>query len=186
MGQYLAVGISTKISISIEEVEKQKITLEETLQKMQQSFHFAPDIYDFAEEKGVWKWVLKKEIWEGELFNFLKVFYPLVYTNKKDSDYIDVLEKFSQTQANTWLELAVEKSFEAFQMDNYGEDERMYFDEKAFKPKLIVSFTTVALTMEGKIIMETYGRLFNFFKYCVQNNFKEFQISKAIRVYITG
>ena len=102
MGQFLAMGIATQLAVSKEKAEKEKITLEEVLQKMQQTLHFTADIYDFSEEKGYWTWTLKKKIWEG------------------------------------------------------------------------------------KIVMEEYGGLFNFFRLCFQKAFPEFQMSKALRVYITG
>jgi hypothetical protein len=40
--------------------------------------------------------------------------------------------------------------------------------------------------MEGKIVMETYGRQFRFFKYAMVQAFKEFMLAGALRVYITG
>ena len=186
MGQFLAMGIATQLAVSKEKAEKEKITLEEVLQKMQQTLHFTADIYDFSEEKGYWTWTLKKKIWEGELFNFLKAIYPLLYVDKQHTDYEEVLGKLSETPASSWLELAEGKSFTSFQLDEYGENERLYFNEKPFRPKITVNFDSVALAMEGKIVMEQYGGLFNFFRLCFQKAFPEFQMSKALRVYITG
>lgn len=186
MGQYLAIGITTRLSISKDEATKAKISFEEVLQKMQHTLYFAPDIYDFSEEKGYWLWILKKAIWEAELFNFLKTIYPMLHTEKGYSDYEKALVKLSETNPSTWLELANDKSFSSFQIDKYGENERLYFNEKPFIPKITVSLESVALAMEGKIMMETYGGFFNFFKICIQKAFPNSQISKAIRVYITG
>lgn len=186
MGQFLAVGITTNLSISKEKAEKEKITLDEAIQNLNQNKHFLPEIYDFTDEKGLWKWSLKQEIIEAELLDFLKALYPLLYISKKYTDYDEVLEKLSQTNASSWIELANAKSFESFQIDEYGESERLYFDEKPFQPKLTVDFTSIALAMEGKIMMEVYGGLFNFFKISLQKAFPEFQLSKALRVYISG
>jgi hypothetical protein len=186
MGQYLALGITTKLTVSKEEAAEVKISLDEVLQKMQQTLHFSSDIYDFSEEKGYWSWTLKKAIWEDELLNFLKTIYPLLYLDKGYEDYEEVLEKLSQYEASSWLEIAEGKSFSSFQIDHYGEDERLYFNDKPFRPKIKVSLESVALAMEGKIMMEVYGGFFNFFKLCIQKAFPDYQISKAIRVYITG
>ncbi len=186
MGQYLAIGISTKLTVSTAAAVKVKISIEDVLQKMQQTLHFSADIYDFSEEKGYWTWTLKKDIWEGELLHFLQTIYPLLYLNKEYTDYDEVLDKISQSQASSWLELAKNKEFTAFQIDKYGEDEYLYFEEKPFQPKLTVGLESVALAMEGKIMMETYGRFFTFFNLCFQKAFPDFQMSKAIRAYITG
>lgn len=186
MGQYLAIGITTRVSVSKESADKAKITFEEVLQKMQQKLHFSADIYDFSEQNGSWLWELKKEVWEAELSDFLKTIYPMLYTEKKYANYDEVLDKIYQTQSSTWLDIAKDKSFVAFQIDKYGESDYLYFDEKPFSPKVVVNYTSVALAMEGKIIMETYGGFFNFFILCFQKAFPNFQLSKAIRVYITG
>lgn len=186
MGQYLAIGITTRLTISKEEATKAKISFEEALQKMQQTLNFSADIYDFSEEKTYWLWSLKKEIWECELLHFLKTIYPLLYINKAYTVYEEVLKALSETAAQNWLKLAEDKSFSSFQIDEYGESERLYFDEKPFQPKISVNSKSVILAMEGKIMMEVYGNFFKFFMLCVQKAFPNFQISKAIRVYITG
>lgn len=186
MGQYLAVGLITKLSVSKKQAEKAKITLDEAVQNLTQNTHFRAEVYDFSAEEETWVWTLKKEIWESELYDFLKIIYPLLYINKEYADYDEVIEKLSQTDPTSWMELANKKSFTAFQMDKYGASEWLSFDEKPFKPELTVNYISVALAMEGKIMMETYGSMFNFFKICVQKSFAEFQLSKAIRIYITG
>lgn len=186
MGQYLAIGITTSLSISKEEATKAKISLEEALQKMQQTLNFSAEIYDFSEEKTFWLWSLKKEIWESELLNFLKTIYPQLYNNKAYTDYEEVLQTLSEKDAPKWLELAEDKSFSSFQIDDYGENDRLYFYEKPFQPKISVNSKSVMLAMEGKIMMEVYGGFFKFFMLCVQKAFPNFQMSKAIRVYITG
>lgn len=186
MGQFLALGIATRFSVSKEEAEKGKLALTDVLPKMQQTIHFAPDIYDFSEEKGYWTWTLKKTVWEGELLIFLKEIYPLLYVNKSYADFDDVLQKLAETPASSWRELAAGRSFESFQLDEYGESTRLYFEEKPFRPTLSVGFDGVILAIEGKIAMETWGKLFNFFALSFQKAFPAFQLSKAVRVYITG
>jgi hypothetical protein len=186
MGQYLAMGIATSVAISKEKAEKEKLTLEEVIQKMQNTLYFAPEIYDFTEEKTYWVWTLKKQIWEKELLSFLKVLYPLFYTGRNSGDYVEVIEKLGKEPPATWLLLAGDKPFEAFQLDEYGEYGQLYFDDKPFKPNLKVSYECIALATEGKIAMETYGQFFSFFMLCFQKAFPKFQLSKAIRVYITG
>ncbi len=186
MGQYLAMGIMTRVATSKEKANKEHIQLETVLQKMQQTFHFAPELYDFTDHANYWVWELKKDIWEPELSSFLKEVYPLLYAQQSSTDCDDVLEKLSSTPASSWLQIAKEKSFEAFQFDEYGEGEYLHFKELTFQPTLKVSVESVALAMEGKIVMEVYGQLFHFFQYCFQKTFSSFQLSKAIRLYITG
>ena len=67
----------------------------------------------------------------------------------------------------------------------YGEPYYLKFD-KPFVPTTAIHFSTIMLSLEGKIFMEMSARQFNFFKYCIQQTFAEFSIAKAIQVYITG
>lgn len=186
MGQFLAVGISTKLIVSKEKAEKGDLSLDEVLQKMKQSIHFHPSIYDFSDEDGYWRWNLKKQIWEEELLGFLNEFYPLLNINKSYTDFEDVLKKLAEIPTSDWLELAENKSFSSFQFDEYGENEWLYFEEKPFRPKISIGFDSVLLELEGKIIIESWGKLFNLFAFSIQKAFPTFQLSKAIRVYITG
>lgn len=185
MEQFLAIGIATQFTVSKEKAEKGKIALEDVLQKMQEIIHFAPEIYDFAEESGHWKWTLKKQVLETELLDFLSEIYPLLYADKSYTGYEDVLKKLAGKPPASWLNVAEDKSFESFKMDRYGENECLSFDEKRFQPKFSLAFDCITLCREGKISMETYGLLFSFFVRSVQKSFPIFQLSKSIRVYIT-
>lgn len=187
MGQYLAMGIMTQVATSKEKARKDNIQLDTALQKMQQTFHFTPELYDFTDDANYWVWQLKHDIWEGELLPFLKEVYPILfYMQHSSTDYEGVLKKLSSEPATSWLDIAKDKRFEAFQFDEYGEDEYLYFKELNFQPTLKVSIESVALAMEGKIVMEAHGQLFHFFQHCFQKTFTSFQLSKAIRFYITG
>lgn len=108
----------------------------------------------------------------------------LVYSGRKQ-DFEDTIEMLKKSEPDTWLKLSDEERCEEFRLDKYGEPEYLYFD-KPFKPCAKIFSTAIMLSNEGKIIMEEFGRQFDFFKYCIQETFSEFSIAKAIRVYISG
>ncbi len=183
MGQYLATGIVLKCSTEKANLEKYKITKDELIEEMQKQIYFAPEIYDLTEENEYYKFKLKTEIFENQLIPFLEQYYTLYYKNS--NDYKQTLEKLKNSKAQHWFEIADQKSEQAFQIDKYGHNDVVYF-KKDFLPEAEIYSTQILLTIEGKIIMETYGEHFNFFKYCLIKAFPDFEMAKAVRMYITG
>ena len=183
MGQFLAIGLITKQIIPKDQLEKGKISNEELISKMQKELHFNPVIFDFTENEKNIVFKLKKELFESELIPFLEKFYPLIYIN--NNLYLETLKELKNSKSENWLSLAEDKSCEEFQIDNYGIEDNLCFD-KAFKPRVSVYYESILLSMEGKIMMESYGRQFNFLKLCMIEMFKEFRLAGALRVYITG
>ena len=51
---------------------------------------------------------------------------------------------------------------------------------------LAVGIMTKQLSSEEKIMMESSGNLFPFFESNIRDTYKQFALSKAIRVYILG
>ncbi len=183
MGQFLAIGLVTKQIIPKDQLEKGKISNEELILKMQKELHFNPVIFDFTENEKNIVFKLKKELFESELIPFLEKFYPLIYIN--NNLYLETLKELKNTTSDKWLPFAEHKSCEQFQMDDYGAEDNLYFD-KDFQPRVKIFNKSILLSMEGKIMMESYGRQFNFFKLCMTEMFKEFRLAGALRVYITG
>jgi hypothetical protein len=85
-------------------------------------------------------------------------------------------------KSSKWIDWAKTKPEEAFQYDEYGMED--YLNEKF--TDISINYNCIALSLEGKIMMETYGKQFNFFKRMINEGFKEYSISGATRVYITG
>lgn len=183
MGQYLVSGIVTESVISKEKLTKYKISTEDLIKEMKYQLLFENDLYNLEENDEYIIFKLKNDIIERELLNFLEVYYPIYYY--KNNVYKEALEKIKKTNSQDWIKLAENKSMEAFQIDSYGEEDYLSFDID-FRPTITVSHTTIMLTIEGKIFMEEYGSHFRLAKYCIKQAFKEFKISGAIRVYISG
>jgi len=184
MGQFLATGLVSRMSVSKAEMQQGKITIEEIRERLEKIYYYDLSIFDEKEEDEYISWTINNKFMEEELISFLKEFlYRITSSSKNANDAIDSLEK--RGVAN-WLEIAEEKDLYDFQIDEYGEREYMYFSNKDFRPTVKINFTCVMLSAEGKIMMEEYGRQFNFYKYCMIQAFSNFKIASALRVYITG
>jgi len=180
MGQYLAIGLVTEINISKENVEDAKINTKQLQTEMINQLHFLPEIFNLTETDKYYKFKLKDEIFHSQLIPFLEKFYPKIYL--KDSGYSTVIDELKNKPATEWLTWANDKPEEEFQFDSYGTRDYLEIKNKSIK----LNYNAIMLSMEGKILMEEYGRQFNFFKYCMIQTFAEFLLASALRVYITG
>ncbi len=96
--------------------------------------------------------------------------------------YDKIIKKLKTLPPSEWLQWAAEQPEEAFQFDEYGMRDYMEANHR----KICVYYDCLLLSMEGKIMMEVFGRQFKFFKYTMMQTFKQFSIAGALRTYITG
>ncbi len=180
MGQYLAIGLATTVGVKKPEVAKAKLTIDHVQEQMRHKLHYVPDIYHLREDDEWYDFHLDDDIFHTQLLPLLKTLYPLLYPNAVYYD--DILQKLATISPSEWLQLAKNKSEEAFQFDQYGESDYL----EANHSNIHVHYESLLLSMEGKMMMETYGRQFAFLKYTMMRTFQQFSLAGALRIYITG
>lgn len=180
MGQFLAIGLVTKIGVEKKEVDKAQLNLKQLQKKMKEELHYIPEIYVASDEEDFYQFILKDDIFHAQLIPFLKEIYPFLYDSSMYYD--NIIKKLKTLPPSEWLQWAAGKPEEAFQFDEYGMQDYMMINHR----KIRVSYDCLLLSMEGKIIMEVFGRQFKFFKYTMIQTFKQFRIAGALRTYITG
>jgi len=186
MGQYLAMGLTYKISASLNEMKKKQISKEELRQELEQNLLFDMKLYDETETNKSLVFTLKNQELEKGLIPFLEVFYPVAYGKQKEKKYEAVLRELQATPSTQWLELAEENRYYAFQYDPYAEPGYISFS-KPFNPGIGIDFGCIMLTAgHGKIVTEGIDNLMGIFKYCMIGTFKEHPIVKSMQIYISG
>ena len=185
MSQYLAIGLNISMRISKAKMEKAQLDADGLCRELTNQRHLASDIYVRRETEGEFILELEEEILQRELVPFLEAFYPQVYPRMENYGYDRVLEKLKSTPPADWLRLGEDKEFYAFQADDCGRRIRFELD-KPFRPSIEVVCDTILLSLEGKIMMEEFGRQFSFFQYCIRRAFSQFALAGAVCVYITG
>ena len=185
MGQFLAIGLRIKATIYKDEMEKHLNgkTIDDVLGQIEAKFGLS-DIYDRNEKDDCYVYSLKKDILDKEYVPFIERFYALRYSegNKHDSGVaIEELKKLADTSAR--LAVLEDRSFQTYQ-EGDGVD---YFDTNEYGTSYIRIYNYNAiLSIDGKIIMECYGELFDFFRRCIVAQMPEFELSKALTVWIDG
>ncbi len=183
MGQFLATGLVTEVYVSKKEMKQMETSADKLIHEMKSCLHFRSELYYQREDEEYFVFNLKDKIFHEELIPFLGKLYPLIYHQKERTDFDFALAALKSNAPDNWLKLAENKKYEAFQLDSYGMPTYLY---RPFGRKIRIYYNSIILSMEGKIVMETYGRQFSFYQYCIAQTFAEFALAGAIRVYITG
>ncbi len=180
MGQFLAIGLATHIGVKKPDVDKAQLTIEQLQEKMKHELHYVPEIYVVSDQNAVYSLRLNDDIVQTQLLPFLHAIYPLLYP--RTASYDTILHTLHTLPPSEWLQWAKGKSEEAFQYDPYGMGDSV----EANHVRIRLSYECLLLSMEGKIVMEEFGRQFNFLTYTMMRTFRKFSIAGALRIYITG
>ena len=182
MGQYLAIGLRLKATVRKEKQLDGK-SVEEILGKVEDKFNLSK-IYERHEEETYYEYSIKKEVLDKELVPLIEKFYALRYTKDERTDAADVIEALNALpDTSSRLEMLNDRSYQTYQA---GDDmDSFYLD--VFPPmKIRVCSHNAILSIDGKIAMECYGRVFDFFSRCIAAQLQKFALSRALTVWIDG
>jgi hypothetical protein len=186
MGAYLAIGIATNYKASKREVEA--VSIEKVIEKMTSEIGFDANLYEVEETESSWKWNIKSDKIQSEFVPFLEHFYGVMNKFIRLDDAEKVIQKLKSEQPKSLQAFIEDDSFYNFQ-ESYSNDSYDFSFEKEgslMKNKVRISSDVITLVMTGKIMMEEEGGFFEFFEAMIHQNFNTFNLSKNIRVYITG
>ena len=104
-----------------------------------------------------------------------------IYERREEETYYEALKALPDTSAR--LELLNERRFQTYQAG----DDMDYFYIDVFPPMEIrVCSNNAILSIDGKIAMDCYGRVLDFFSRCIAAQLQDFALSKALTVWIDG
>lgn len=183
MGRFLSIGLRLNASVKKSDVERLKwleLPLEETLARLEQE-HNLSEIFDREERDGYYLYTLKRELLDRELLPFLEKFYALRYADNSHN-YSKALD-FLKNQPDTASRLAVldHREFQCFQA---GDSEDYFSPTQNGMDDIRINGYNILLSIDGKIIMECYVSVFNFFRRCIAAQLSEFKLSKALHVWL--
>ena len=183
MGRYLIIGLKLEACVYKDRINKyvsERRTKTDILAELENTFRLGSE-YDRKEEEDCYTYSLKQEICDKELLSFLKRFYDLRYIGEnRESD--TVMEKLSALSPQERLNLLEQKRFECFQEDE--KTHYCYLDNCGWF-EIPVYTRKIVLSMDGKIIMECYNEILDFFRRCIAKQLEDFRLTKALDVYLS-
>ncbi len=189
MGRMLAIGINHAFSVSQSAAKKADKTLEDAISIVRE--RLTPEnLYDMHIEEGYNKeqyalFTLKSEIIKQEIVPFIDDFFQLCFGGR-NYDRDEILERLKTVETyQDMLDYASEKSCDNFQNDEYGDPIWMEV-EGTFRTELKINHDAVIICLEGKILMETYGRIFGLLRRLLAEKLSKYKLANTLDVYITG
>lgn len=183
MGQFLVIGIATSIVANVKQ-QRLKLTTEDLRKSLEKKYNKS-GIYDVEEtDDGYVTLDLKSEVAESEWEALIGDFYKLRFPNES-RELVDFDELRSRHSLEEWIELADQRKFECYQTaDIYYCG---YEDEINGWPQYIrASLGMIALSLDGKIVMECYGSVLDFFTRLIREKLSKYRLSESLFVDICG
>lgn len=183
MGQFLMIALKLELGVKKDYIRKhvkEDRSEEYILNQMEKKLNL--ENYNRKEYDEYYGYELSKEILDSELMTFLKRFYDFRYAGGYNYKSDVVISKLEPLSTDERLELLEERSYQCYQEDR--KYDVFYLDNDSWSEIPYISKEMI-LSMDGKIIMECYGEILDFFKRCIISNFKDLKISSAIDVYIS-
>lgn len=179
MGTVLCVGICRKFSISKEDMNRKKFSLDDIEKALSADFDL--DMFVRSEDERAIRWKLKDEFLCGsDLVKFLKSQYELYDESEDYSQYYDTIGTVNGYEALE--ELANEQSGPHFQkLDGYCFE---HLKVSRFE-SIMVYYNLFAFIAVGKIFMEQYSLMMRYFERLIRNSHAQHPVAKAVKVLIS-
>ena len=184
MGQYLTIGVATKISVSKDSAKRQASASPERVKEALELNYNKSGIYTVEETEDNVLLKLRPEIAEAELMDMLQDFYALRYSGKDEyiRKMMETLKK--HTKWEEWQAIADEKRFYYFQQDPSVITSTPC--PGGWTDSLTTYVEQILLSADGKIIMECWGSLFRFFTLLIKERLSKYRLADSLMVAISG
>jgi len=182
MGQFLAIGLVTRFSVSKNDLTSANIDLTEFEHTLSEKLNYIVSYFERTESEEYFTYSLTNEQLETEMVPFLRTLYPMLYPDSP-AMYTTVLSELSTKTAKEILKYAEDQPEESFQDDGYAMNDRISINKRRIS---IHYRNIIMLALEGKIVMEEYGKIFAFVKKCMTLALPDQKMASCLRMYITG
>lgn len=177
MGTFLHIGLRARLSASKAESPAQTDALRTHLRNA-----IDLSIYDEQESDNEFVWSLKPDLIENELVPFLRKQFSLIPSEGKRDSRQETLAELTSIKTVAELETWCEEA-ESY-IGHWDGYDSLTIGEGRQRQRIAVE--TFVFVSEGKIMMETYGGVFDYFETLIGLANPEFQLAKAATVSISG
>ena len=175
MGQYLAVGVATKIFV--EKRGEKKENLRDEFNK-----NFNLKLYDIYEEEKYFILMLKKDIFEKNILELIREMKPKT-RQEDDDDYNNIEMELCKKKYDEILEIAKEKKLYKFQ---FFEGSEFTNDVTYMLKKSRIAFCDIiGIEIDGKAFFECYYNIFSFLRNSIIESLKN-ELRDTIVVTLIG
>lgn len=180
MGQYLTTAIATSFRVSnktLQQISENENEAEAKHKLLNAFVGTNDDIFTHTKNDDTHIFAVKEEILKKEWLPFLTQFYQDFYGESHQESQA-VLEALSVLDTPKKY---MKSEYECYQQDHYAGG-YIYIDNQ----RIGIGYEPVMLTLEGKIMMECYGKHFTFIEKMITKTYSQFKLANMVKVYISG
>lgn len=179
MAQFMAVALKATIVIAKKRIVADRIPTEVALETV--TTHYDLSLYDYSETDHFHLWKLKDDLLTAEIVPFLNSVYKFYY-DKDEGNYETLVGEIKRRKDyDSVFKIAKNAEYEHFELDN---KQYSQFHLKKFGKHLQVDFNYIQLFKSERLRMDTFDKMMMFLSNCMQKTFSEFELSKALDIYI--
>ncbi|HQS83957.1 MAG: hypothetical protein B7Y25_06060 [Alphaproteobacteria bacterium 16-39-46] len=184
MGTYLATGIVQQIVIPKEKPLRYDISVEMIIEGLRKELDI--NCYQYSEDADDYIWKINPKVLECNLGDFLEAQFQM-YT-KKECPYMKetIVKVKESTTGDQLLELAEQSEVINFQVVDCLYNHINIVRPDGFDFNIVAHYKLISFFLDGKIIMECYGNIFNYFEKNIRLQRAQYPIVDCVKVMITS
>jgi hypothetical protein len=188
MGQYLITGLIKIISINKSDVKSKysnkTISLDQIKSAVYKSIN--SDNYNFTETDECYIWSIKPSLFDKDFEIFLEDQYLIYEKDKLKGGQKEIIEKIKEIQSGEEIiKIAEESTNVYFRCINNIYDSFTILHDGMWHDYVYADFTLIALFVDGKIIMECYGSILDYFSSILRKQHTLYPVAECMGVFIS-
>lgn len=187
MGTYLVTGIVKDIAIPKKYMRPTTLSIDNITDSLRDELNL--DHYSFKEDEDGYYWGIKPEILvTGNIVEFLDAQFQMYQPHKSLNGYMEqVLAELGKAKTGQEIiDVACEQELKNFKYFDYFIEYISVKLNEHFDGDVRVHYGVMAYFIDGKIIMECYGRILSYFEHLLRLQRNKFPIVDCVKVMISS
>lgn len=179
MAQFLTIALTATIVVSKKRIFNDRIPVEVAIETVENNYDLS--IYDYFETEHFHLWKIKQDILDAEIIPFLEGMIKFYY-DKEEANYQGLIGAIKRNKSyDSLFKLAKDAEYEHFELDN---KQYAQFSLKKLGRHLQVDYNHIQLLTSERLRIDNFDKTFMFLLNCLKKSFSEFQLNKALEMYI--
>ena len=175
----MAIALKATIVIVKKRILADRIPSDVAIETVTENYDLS--LYDYSETEHFHLWKLKQDILTAEIVPFLESVFKFYY-DKEEGIYPGLLGEIKRRKEyDALFKLAKEAEYEHFELHN---KQNAQFHLKKFGKHLQVDYNHFQLFKSERLRIDNRDKVMQFLENCMKKTFSEFELSKALEIYI--
>jgi hypothetical protein len=179
MAQFIAVALKSTIVLSKKQLQADRLSDDVAIQTVKDNYDLS--LYDYSETDHFYLWKLKEDVLTAEIVPFLDAVLTFYYAEEESSIKSLLGEVGRKKDHDSLMKITKLGEYEHFELDN-TQYAQIHLKKQA--RHLRVDFNYIQLIKSERVRIDNFDKTMQFLENCMKKAFSDFQLSKALEVYI--